>query len=270
MAWAEELRILTFNIRWNNILDAANGWTYRKEAVAKVIRETADVAGLQEVTPDQRQWLQEQLSEFEFVGLGREPEDKGESVPVIFRKERFELQESGTFWLSETPGLVASKTWGNQIPRICTWVKLRERKSETSFWVYNVHLDHQSGNSRVRGIELVAERMKERSGGEPAILVGDFNATVGEGPISALLKRENPALTSTFDALNVPAEGTFHGFTGATKTRAIDFIFFEKKRWSVKSGSVVKATYKGTDGVDRFVSDHFPVEAVLVRSPEGK
>src|SRR4051812_15635396 len=99
-------------------MDGANRWEFRKEAVAKVISDRADLAGLQEVKPEQRAWLIEHLPEFGFVGIGRKPGDTDEAVPVVYRKRRFELLDSGTFWLSEKPSEPGSTSWGNKLPRI--------------------------------------------------------------------------------------------------------------------------------------------------------
>jgi endonuclease/exonuclease/phosphatase family metal-dependent hydrolase len=258
-----EIRVLTFNIRYNNILDGANGWSFRQEAVAKLIKDTADVAGLQEVKPEQRAWLIEQLPEFGFVGVGRGPNDTDESVPVVYRKDRFEVMASGTFWLSEKPDEPGSTSWGNKLPRVCTWAKLRDRKGENAFWFYNVHLDHQSGAARQKGLSLVADHIAARGSDEPFLLVGDLNSSVGDAPLAMLALREKPAFRSTYEVMGVAAEGTFHGFTGKTGTRAIDYIFIEKDRWKVSGGKVLKTTYPAKDGTERFVSDHFPVEATV-------
>ena len=262
-ALAQDLRVLTFNIRYNNPKDAVDAWPNRKEAVAKLIKEKADVAGLQEVKPDQRAWLIENLPEFGFVGVGREINDGDESVPVIYRKDRFEVVASGTFWLSNKPEEPASTSWGNKLPRICTWAKLRDGKAGHDFWFYNVHLDHQSDQARVRGLELVGDRIRDRESKDPVILVGDFNTNYGGAAIKALVARENLGLISTYDALGIPADGTFHGFGGVGQGGAIDYIFLSKDSGKVKSGSILKTTYENKDGQQRFVSDHFPVEAVL-------
>jgi endonuclease/exonuclease/phosphatase family metal-dependent hydrolase len=262
-AFSAEIRVLTFNIRLNRVLDGANAWPHRQEAVAKLIKDRADVAGLQEVKPEQRSWLIEQLPEFAFIGVGRAPNDTDESVPVVYRKDRFEAVASGTFWLSEAPDVAGSTSWGNQLPRVCTWAKLRDRQGGSLFWFYNVHLDHQSGAAREKGLALVADRIRGAGGEAPSLLVGDFNASVGDAPLAMLALREKPAFRSTYEVMGVAPEGTFHGFTGKTGTRAIDFIFIEKDRWKVNGGKVLKTTYLAKDGVERFVSDHFPVEALV-------
>lgn len=261
-ALAEDMRVLTFNIRYNTIADGRDAWIFRREAVAKVIAENADLAGLQEVTPGQRAWLAKRLPEFAVIGVGREPGDRDESVPILYRKDRFEATESGTFWLSDKPEEPGSHSFGNTLPRICTWARLRD-KLGIPFALFNVHLDHASSPSRERGIELVLDRIAARKAGEPALLIGDFNSSEGEAAIKAIAVRGSPAFVSTYKALGVPAEGTFHAFTGKPKAGAIDFIFVEKARWRVKSGGVLKTTYPGVDGTPRFVSDHFPVQAVI-------
>lgn len=262
-AFAEEARVVTFNIRLNTFSDGPDAWPNRKEAVAKLIRERADLAGLQEVKPEQRAWLKQELPEFEFVGIGRHKDDKDESVPVVFRRDRFEVLSSGTFWLSNTPEVVESTSWGNKIPRICTWVKLKDRKDGRAFWFYNVHLDHQSGEAREKGLALVADRIAAQETKEPAVMAGDLNCSADDVPVVSLLKREQPAFRSTYELLGVPPEGTFHGFSGKPRHKAIDYIFVEKGRLAVKKGTVLKTTYKASDGAERFVSDHFPVEAVI-------
>lgn len=266
-ASGEEIRVMTFNIRLNNASDGANAWDYRREAVAKLIKDRADIAGLQEVRPEQRSWLIEQMPEFGFIGVGRAADDTDESVPVVYRKDRFEVIASGTFWLSETPQVVASTSWGNKLPRVCTWAKLREKGAGKVMLFYNVHLDHQSGAAREKGLSLALDHIAAQEGKEPAVLVGDLNATVGDPPLEMLKAKEKPAMISTFESLAVPPAGTFHGFTGQTKTRAIDFIFVEKGRWKVVDGQILKTTYPANDGVDRHVSDHFPVEATLRFAP---
>src|SRR3954451_19240069 len=98
-----DLRILTFNIRYANIKDGANNWLNRRDAAAKLMADEADIAGLQEVLPAQRQDLVDRLSDFSYVGIGRETEDRGEGSPIFYRKARFLAVASGTFWLSDTP-----------------------------------------------------------------------------------------------------------------------------------------------------------------------
>ncbi len=266
LASAEDVRVLSFNIRYDNKGDGLDRWDNRREAVAKFITDTADLAGLQEVKPNQREWLIEHLPQFALVGMGRLPDDKDESVPIIYRKDRFELLASGTFWLSDTPETPGSASFGNAIPRICTWAKLKDLKGTAGkdvVWIYNAHLDHISNPAREKGLALVGDRMAAREAGGAAILLGDFNSTLDGAPCKALVAREKPALVSTYTATDTKPEGTFHGFSGKTNFAAIDFIFVEKELWTVKNTAILKPTYKGVDETQRHVSDHFPLAATL-------
>jgi endonuclease/exonuclease/phosphatase family metal-dependent hydrolase len=259
-------RVLSFNIRYENMNDGVNVWANRREAAAKVIEEQADVAGLQEVKPGQRTWLAEKLPQFGVIGVGRKADDTDESVPVLYRKDRFEVIASGTFWLSETPEVPASISWESSLPRICTWVKLRDRKGEPGkdvLWFYNAHLDHKSKAAREKGLALVHQRMAAREGADPVILVGDFNCSDKDTPVKNLVALEKPVLVTTYETLGIPAEGTFHNFSGKSAGRAIDFILTQKDAWKIRSGSILKPTYTTNEGEIRQVSDHFLVQAVL-------
>ena len=82
-------------------------------------------------------------------GVGRDDgKFRGEHCSILYLKDRFKLdkKDCGTFWFSDTPEKIASKSWGNEIPRICTWVRLIEKKTNKGFYVYNVHYDHRSDN----------------------------------------------------------------------------------------------------------------------------
>jgi endonuclease/exonuclease/phosphatase family metal-dependent hydrolase len=254
---AKQLRVLTFNIRYANRGDGLNGWDFRRDAAAKVIDEQADIAGLQEVLPGQRADLAGRLPAFAFVGVGRDPEDKGEASCIFFRKDRFEVLGSGTFWLSDTPAEPGSNTWGAALPRVCTWARFRDLTTGNLFFHFNTHLDHQGQAARDKSIPLIWERIAARGGNEPVILTGDFNMN-SENPAFAALP-----LVSTYKIMGIPNSGTSPGFGGETKGKAIDYIFLEKDRWTVKSCTILKATYDAADGQKRHVTDHWPVVWVI-------
>jgi endonuclease/exonuclease/phosphatase family metal-dependent hydrolase len=261
-------RVVTFNIRYENKIDGPNAWTNRREAAAKLIEEHADLAGLQEAKPSQRGWLGEHLPGFGVIGVGRKANDTDEGVPILYRKDRFEVLSSGTFWLSETPEVPESISWESSLPRICTWAKLKDKKAAAGkdvFWYYNVHLDHRAPLAREKGLELVHARMAARGSDEPVLLTGDCNSALTDTPIKKLLAMDQPALITTYESLGVPAAGTFDSFTGKIAGYAIDFIFTQKEAWKVRSGSILKVTYPAVDGQARAVSDHFQVEATIER-----
>ena len=266
---AQEFRLLSFNIRFANPKDGADRWENRRDVVAKLIRDESDLAGLQEVLPEQRAELAERCGEFSVIGISRDIGDTGEASPILFRKDRFIALASGTFWLSDTPEVPGSHTWGNTLPRICTWAKLRDTKSGLAFHFFNTHLDHESQMSRERGIALIVERICALEGGEPVLLGGDFNITEENPAFAQLAAKPDPEnkgplpLLSAFQLMKMPAEGTFHAFTGKPHTSAIDFFFLEHDRWKLSAVAVLKTTYPGTDGTARHPSDHFPIRGVI-------
>lgn len=264
VARAEEFRVLTFNIRYDRPDPGVRAWAERRETVAAILRANADLAGLQEVLPNQRRELLERCPEFAFVGVGREPGDGGEASPVLVRRERFTVLESGTFWFSDTPEIPGSKSWGNDLPRICTWAKLREVRDGAVLWFFNVHLDHRSQPSRERSAALLLERIEKRASSEPVLLTGDFNAEA-ENPAIKALTQAPGRFASSFTAAGMASGPTFHDFTGRAGAGAIDFIFVDPQDWEVSKTEVLKASFRASDGTEAWPSDHFPIKAVLAR-----
>ena len=259
---ARELRVMTFNIRYAGPRDGANRWEARRDAVAAVIDARADVAGLQEVLAGQTADLRKRLPAFDFAGRGREREpEEGEACPVLFRRDRFEAVESGTFWLSDTPDKPGSRSWGNTLPRICTWVELREREGGRAFRVYNAHLDNAAPEARRRGLELARRRAEAWSG--PVFLLGDFNEPPA-GPAVAGLRaaqgwRDLWAESRTGKAK--PGEGgTFNGWRAEGPYSRIDYIFLRGEAWAAKECRVERPRVSPGGG---WASDHFPVIAVV-------
>lgn len=264
---AGDIRVLTFNIRFDRPDPEEKNWSHRRDAAAAVIKNQADIAGLQEVLPNQRQDLVERCPEFGFVGIGREPDDKGEGSPIFYRKERFEVSESGTVWLSDTPDQPGSKSWGNKIPRIFTWAKVTDRTDSRTFFVFNAHLDHESQPSRERSCAYIAEQIQKRAGTTPALLIGDFNISE-ENPAFLSITKEPLNWTSMYTALGQPASATFHGFKGESKYGAIDFIFFNPEAWVPKSINIDHSPIAEPATPKAYPSDHFPVAGVIALKPQ--
>lgn len=272
-----EVRAMSFNIRYGTANDGPNHWDKRREMVFQVFRDhRPDVVGLQEALRFQLDEMREALPEYGEVSAGRDDgKSGGEASSIFYRSARFDVQEHGTFWLSDTPEVPGSRSWGNNITRICTWAHLRDRQTGATFYMFNTHLDHQSQPARELGAELIAQRMGGRAHPDPLILTGDFNA--GEGnPVVRYLKGEIatvpakrgpcavvPALVDTFRVLHpdVKIVGTFNGFSGNREGEKIDYILASPE-WTVAEAAIV---YDNTDG--RYPSDHFPVTAVLRLSP---
>ncbi|MHC4090816.1 MAG: endonuclease/exonuclease/phosphatase family protein, partial [Planctomycetota bacterium] len=159
-----DLRVMSFNIRYGSARDGENRWEKRRDLVFAVLRDhRPDVAGLQEALHWQIDEIRQALPKYAMVGVGRKDGKRnGEFAPLFYLVQRFRISEQGTFWLSDTPAVPGSKSWGNGVPRICTWARFVEKDSGTAFYVYNLHLDHKSQPSRVGGVELLAERINRR------------------------------------------------------------------------------------------------------------
>ncbi|MCW5775437.1 MAG: endonuclease/exonuclease/phosphatase family protein [Phycisphaeraceae bacterium] len=261
---AMELALLTFNIRYGTAPDGANAWANRADFVAEVIREAgADVVGLQEALRGQLDHLAAALPRYAEVGVGRDDgRTRGEHATILYDRARFAVDESGTFWLSETPETPGSMHWGNRITRICTWARLVDKATGRAVYVYNVHLDHESQASRERSVRLIAERIGARTHADPVVVMGDFNAGEGNPAVLFLTGRAGvppmPMLKDSFRALH-PDEtevGTFNAFRlGNTGGAKIDHVFVPA------DAEVLDAAIVRTEREGRYASDHFPVSA---------
>jgi len=181
----DAFNIASFNIRCPARADRENHfWSNRFPYVVKLINDRRfDIVGMQELAPKQRKYLDEALGDgWGRIGIGRLPEDKGESVSIYYRKDRFECLATDTFWLSETPREPGSMSWDTDCPRICTWGLFRDKMTGRTFRYYNTHLDHISGEARVKGMRLILTEMRRLSQGETVFLAGDMNAHYGQVP----------------------------------------------------------------------------------------
>ncbi len=179
---ALELRLMSFNVRYENPGDTdSRAWRQRVIGAVKMLRaQSPDVFGVQEALHGQAADLWASLPEFEFFGVGRDDAKReGEYSGLFYRRDRFEADASdrGTFWLSDTPEVPGSKTWGNEIPRVAAWLHLLDRSTGRGFYVFNTHWDHKNQASREKAAMLIAERIDARKhADEPVVLLGDFNS----------------------------------------------------------------------------------------------
>ncbi len=260
--------VMSFNIRYGTAGDGANRWERRREMVFDVVRKhRPDVVGLQEALDFQISEMCEAVEGYGRIGVGRDDgKRRGEYSAILYNRERFAADESGTFWLSDTPERPGSITWGNACTRICTWARLVEKKSGGAFYLFNTHLDHISQPSREKSALLLVERIGERKHKEPFVLTGDFN--VGEGnPVVLYLKGEarlgesvnSVAMVDTFRVVepNAADVGTFNGFKGNRTGDKIDYIFAQPGA-GVLDAAILRDNVGG-----RYPSDHFPVTATL-------
>lgn len=262
---AFEIDAVAFNIRFDNPKDGENAWPNRKEMVGKWIEsESPDVIGLQEALRHQINDIKKVATAYSEYGVGRDDgKSRGEHCTILYLKKRFTLdkKDCGTFWFSDTPEKIASKSWGNEIPRICTWARLIHKKTGKGFYLYNVHYDHQSQSSRIGASNLIIERISNRKqSNEPIILMGDFNAAE-KNPAITVFKEEPLKLVDTFRVVK-PDEKmvkTFHGFRGGSFMGGkIDHVFILPKTAEVRSAEIVRFNKD-----ERYLSDHYPVRAKL-------
>lgn len=253
----QDLRVMSFNIRYGTAKDGPNHWDLRRDFLVEVISaEAPDVIGVQEALHGQLVFLLAQLPAYAMVGVGRDDgKEAGEYSAILYRKDRLTVQQSDTFWFSDTPRAVASTSWGNRIPRICTWARFATPTGAT-FYVYNVHLDHQSQPSREKSAALLRARIEAREPRAPFVVTGDFNA--GEkNPAVHTLTAGNFAI-DTFRVKHPTASpvGTFTGFEhGRVDGEKIDYVFVSPD-FSVDEAAIVRTARDG-----KYPSDHFPVTA---------
>ncbi|PXA03460.1 endonuclease [Coraliomargarita sinensis] len=260
-----DLEVMSFNIRNGRAKDGENRWENRKGFVRDVIRaESPDVVAIQEAYHFQLEYLLAELEQYAVAGTGRDGGTKGEYSCILYLKDRFELMETNTFWLSETPEK-PSVSWGNRYRRICTWAELRERTTQRELTIYNTHMDHQSVNAREKGAQLIMMRIAARQNENPFVLCGDLNADEDSKVIRYLKGQEaldapNPIpLVDTWRVLHPDDKfgGTISDFNGWTDNVKIDHILAAPDV-DVLSAEIIRTHREG-----RYPSDHYPVTARL-------
>jgi endonuclease/exonuclease/phosphatase family metal-dependent hydrolase len=254
-------RVMTFNIRFDNPADGINSWENRREFLASSLRNISpDIIGMQEVLERQLIYLDENLPEYDHVGVGREDgKTGGEYVPVFYRKDIFKMLDWGTFWLSATPEDTGSVGWDAALPRICTWVNFLDIEADQEFFYLNTHFDHMGLNARRESAGLILEFIRKETGNLPVILSGDFNCSPDNDPYSIFinddLNLQDACVSVSHSVFN--GEGTFNGFGSEKDPERIDMIFV-KGGWKVECYEVLKLKDGGM-----FISDHWPVVAEL-------
>ncbi|WP_367757063.1 endonuclease/exonuclease/phosphatase family protein [Flavobacterium sp. WC2430] len=253
---AQSLKIMTYNIRLDVSSDGENDWTHRKDFFTSQIQfYEPDVFGVQEATPNQVVDISNVLLKYNNVGMGREGVGKGESSNIYFKKDKFTILDSSTFWLSDTPNEI-SMGWDAACNRVCTYALFKDNKTKQFFWVFNTHLDHIGEVARTKGIELILSKIAALNSKKyPVIFMGDFNTEPNEDRIIKLQK----VMDDTKDlSQNKPfgPEGTFNGFKhNEPVTKRIDYIFISKNN----NLNVMKYAVLSDSKDLKYPSDHLPV-----------
>jgi endonuclease/exonuclease/phosphatase family metal-dependent hydrolase len=252
----QSLKVMTYNIRFDNPQDSVNAWPNRKSKVISLITKyDPDLIGTQEALLHQLMDITTTNSQYGFVGVGRDDgNQKGEFSALLFKKEKFELLDQNTFWLSETPEVPGSKSWDAAITRVATWALLRENVSGRKFIAVNTHFDHMGVEARKQSAILLKNKVRELAYEVPVIITGDFNCTRDEDPYKIitdgeLIELDDPAPDSP---------GTFCTFkVNSEPCKAIDYVFFSNE-W-------IADRYKVIDDNDGkyYPSDHLPVMVTL-------
>ena len=261
------LCVMTYNLRYASTTPP-NAWPQRRPLMREVIRSTApDVIGTQEGLYEQLKDLAADLPEFNWVGVGRDDgKTKSEFMAVFYRPTRLEALATNHFWLSDTPEIPGSTTWGNSNRRMVTWLKFRDRTTGGEFFLFNTHFDHQIQPAREKSAALVRERVAALAPQLPVLLLGDFNAAAESNPAYQTLTAGSFFADAWLTARERRGEGigTFNGFKAAQPDGPrIDWIL-TRGNVTVDRGETVTFARDG-----QFPSDHFPVVAWL-RLPAAK
>jgi endonuclease/exonuclease/phosphatase family metal-dependent hydrolase len=258
-AQGESLHVMSFNLRYASDT-APNSWAERRPAMASLLRsEQPTVLGTQEGLYPQLKDIHRDLPDgYDWIGMGRAGGSRDEFSAVFYDTRRVEPVEFDHFWLSDTPDVIGSKSWGNDVIRMTTWVRFADLRTGKEFVAVNTHFDHWSENSRQRSAALVRDRIDGFAPGLPVVLTGDFNA-LAENSVSydTLI---GAGLTDTWSAAaerRTPFYATFHGYNPLVPNGIrID--------WILVRGASVQAVGINTGELDgQFPSDHLPVQALI-------
>jgi endonuclease/exonuclease/phosphatase family metal-dependent hydrolase len=262
-AQAQELKIMSYNIRLDVASDGVNRWDLRKQEVAALMnRYDAGFIGAQEVQHHQLQYLLAQMPRYASIGVGRDDgKTAGEYSCIFYQKEKYELLQQKTFWLSDTPDSV-SRGWDAACNRVCTYGLFRSKQTRQLFWVFNTHFDHIGDTARFASARLVAYMVQKLNLGKnyPVILTGDFNARPGSEPVLQILSVLDNARSRSSTPPVGPAD-TWNAFRfDKQPDGCIDYIFVSRsKKLRVTRFQTITDSYE-----QKYPSDHFPVLTTVI------
>lgn len=254
------IRVISYNIRYDNPDDGDNSWAYRKGRVISLLRfHQADIFCLQETLINQTHDLERAFPDFAYYGPGRDDgRENGEASPIFYNQKRFTLKGSGTFWFSETPEKPGSIAWGANLPRIASWTRLKDLSTNQEIIVVSTHFDHQSQLSRNSSARLLKNKLNEISENLPVIICGDFNDSPASETYLELVEQGSDL--NLLDSRTI-SEQVHHGpdftyigldFVGVSGN-IIDYIFINN-RCNVMSHGYLTDNWNGI-----YPSDHLPV-----------
>jgi endonuclease/exonuclease/phosphatase family metal-dependent hydrolase len=259
----QTIRMMSFNIRYDEPRDGVNAWSNRKQKVADVIRfHKADLVGVQEALLTQLRDLESMLPDMAWCGVGRtDGKEAGEYSAILYRKSQFQVHECKTFWLSPTPETAGSKGWDAAFPRVVTWAKFRNRETKKTFIHFNTHFDHVGQTARVESSKLILQKIAQVAGKLPFVLTGDFNVVESNEAYKTIVTGTEAVKLS--DAKYVTANPHFGGdstwtaFKQIEPGRRIDYVFVQAGMRVFEHG-ILADQWNGL-----WASDHFPVLAEI-------
>ena len=254
-----EYKIISYNVRFSSVpeTDGANRWELRRDASIKMVAEQKPLAmGLQEACPDQIDFLDQNLTGYKHIGVGRDDGNRaGEMMAIYYDTTRLTLLNSGTFWLSDTPDKV-SIGWDAACKRTCTWGHFKVNDTGFEFLYFNTHLDHVGSQARRNSIKLIVTKMAELNPNNvPVFLSGDFNSTTDDTifePLKASLKDAREVSAISDKNITYNGFGTVTDSPNTRKEWVIDHIFFSGVN------PMAFRVLNGNYGVP-FISDHYPI-----------
>ena len=255
----QNLKLMTYNIKYDNTKDTVNNWNDRKESLVNLIRHyKPSFIGTQEALHHQVNYIDNELTNFSFVGVGRDDgKQKGEYTSIHYDHTKFKVLVSNTFWLSKTPEKV-SVGWDAALERICTYGLFENLKTKERFYVFNTHFDHMGEKAREKSAKLILKKIKEINDENlPIVLMGDFNLRPKEKPIQQIKSKMQDGKEVTEHPFYGP-EGTFNGFDWNMELdHRIDYIFV--KKFKVKSYMHIDDRMQN----NKHISDHLPALITL-------
>lgn len=231
----------------------------RTPLVAENIKKySPDSFGLQEADEGWLERLPALMTEYAYVGIGRNSDEGGgEASPIFYKKDKYELLDSGTFWLSKTPEK-ASRGWDAMFKRVCTYAILKDKATGFTYAHFNAHFDHLGVIARLESVAVIAEKIVEIAPGLPVVFSGDLNDYEGGDMYNRVL--ESGLKDTKTRAVSVSGGTvTYHGYSDLVeKAEPIDFIFTNSLVTKVQSYAVVSEPVNGI-----YASDHHPVVSTM-------
>lgn len=248
-------RIMSFNLRSRD--DKEGSIKNRSKIVKAIISAYApDSLGVQEATGKWMGILLKALDE-KYAHVTQARDNKGyntEHNTIFYLRDKFKLIDSGTIWLSETPNVKYSKSYGSNCTRIATWAVLENKHTGERYTHLNTHLDHILEETRICQIGVFINKLQELQKDSKVICTGDFNTD----PSSEVYARMTEITADAKASADVSDDSiTFHGYGKNTDGTAniIDYIFTSKDT-SVATFKIIRNTAKGM-----YPSDHYPIVA---------